>query len=56
VAIRLDTTAVVILKGKESFCVYGILFVSRCDQCKTEIGMYDKEEVYHFFNVVASHT
>jgi len=28
----------------------------RCDQCKTEIAMYDKDEIYHFFNVVASHT
>jgi len=28
----------------------------RCDQCRTEIAMYDKDEVYHFFNVVASHT
>jgi len=28
----------------------------RCDQCKTEIAMYDKDEVYHFFNVVASHS
>ena len=28
----------------------------QCDQCKTEVGMYDKDEVYHFFNVVASHT
>lgn len=28
----------------------------RCDQCRTEIAMYDKEEIYHFFNVVASHT
>jgi len=28
----------------------------RCDECRTEIGMYDKDEIYHFFNVVASHT
>lgn len=28
----------------------------KCDQCKTEVAMYDTEEVYHFFNVVASHT
>jgi len=27
-----------------------------CDQCKTEVAMYDTDEVYHFFNVVASHT
>jgi len=27
----------------------------KCDQCGTEIAMYDKDEVYHFFNVLASH-
>eukprot|EP00092_Neocalanus_flemingeri_P017516 GFUD01018949.1.p1 GENE.GFUD01018949.1~~GFUD01018949.1.p1 ORF type:complete len:332 (+),score=120.64 GFUD01018949.1:52-996(+) len=27
-----------------------------CDNCKTEVAMYDQEEVYHFFNVVASHS
>jgi len=26
-----------------------------CCQCKTEVGVIDKDEVYHFFNVVASH-
>jgi len=28
----------------------------QCDSCKTEVAMYDTDEVYHFFNVVASHT
>jgi len=28
----------------------------QCDKCKTEVAMYDTEEVYHFFNVIASHT
>jgi len=27
-----------------------------CDSCKTEVAMYDQDEVYHFFNVVASHS
>lgn len=27
----------------------------KCDQCKTEIAVFDKEEVYHFFNVISSH-
>ena len=27
-----------------------------CDNCKTEVAMYDQDEVYHFFNVVASHS
>ena len=28
----------------------------KCDQCGTEIGVFDKDEVYHFFNVMASHS
>ena len=27
----------------------------RCKECQTELGVYDQEEVYHFFNVIASH-
>ncbi len=27
----------------------------RCDVCSTEVAMFDKDEVYHFFNVVPSH-
>ncbi|GAU97310.1 hypothetical protein RvY_08630 [Ramazzottius varieornatus] len=27
----------------------------RCKECQTELGVYDHEEVYHFFNVIASH-
>jgi hypothetical protein len=26
----------------------------KCDICKTHIAMFDSEEVYHFFNVIAS--
>lgn len=28
----------------------------KCDHCSTEVGVLDKDEVYHFFNVVPSHT
>jgi len=27
-----------------------------CDTCNTEVAMYDENEIYHFFNVVASHS
>ncbi|KAM4014196.1 E2F-associated phosphoprotein [Anomaloglossus baeobatrachus] len=27
----------------------------KCNECSTEVAVYDKEEVYHFFNVLASH-
>ena len=26
-----------------------------CNRCSTQVAVYDKEEVYHFFNVLASH-
>jgi hypothetical protein len=28
----------------------------KCVKCSTQVGVFDKEEIYHFFNVVASHT
>jgi len=27
-----------------------------CQECKTEVGVYDTDEVYHFFNVLASYS
>ena len=27
----------------------------KCVECSTEVAVYDKEEVYHFFNVLTSH-
>ena len=27
-----------------------------CTQCHTEVGVYDTDEVFHFFNVLASHS
>lgn len=27
----------------------------KCNECSTEVAVYDNEEVYHFFNVLASH-
>lgn len=26
----------------------------RCGECNTEVAVYDKQEVFHFFNVLAS--
>lgn len=26
----------------------------RCSQCNTEVAVYDKDEIYHFFNVLTS--
>ncbi|XP_052001866.1 E2F-associated phosphoprotein isoform X2 [Xyrauchen texanus] len=27
----------------------------KCTECSTEVAVFDKEEVYHFFNILASH-
>lgn len=37
-------------KGEDSF------HPVKCMECTTEVGVMDKDEVYHFFNVIASHT
>ena len=26
----------------------------KCAVCETKVGVYDKEEIYHFFNVLAT--
>lgn len=31
---------------------YGV----KCDVCRTQVAVYDQDEVYHFFNVLASHS
>ncbi|KAG7466481.1 hypothetical protein MATL_G00165200 [Megalops atlanticus] len=28
----------------------------RCSECSTEVAVFDKDEVYHFFNILASHS
>ena len=28
----------------------------KCVKCTTQVAVFDKDEVYHFFNVVASHS
>ena len=27
----------------------------KCNRCSTQVAVYDKDEVYHFFNVISSH-
>lgn len=27
----------------------------QCAECATEVAVFDKDEVYHFFNILASH-
>ena len=27
----------------------------KCNHCSTQVAVYDSEEVYHFFNTIASH-
>lgn len=37
--------------GEESAELYHPV---RCSQCNTEVAVYDKDEVFHFFNVLTS--
>lgn len=32
-----------------------IYYPVKCTECSTEVAVYDKDEVYHFFNILASH-
>ena len=34
----------------------GKYFAVKCDVCLTQVAVYDEDEVYHFFNVLASHS
>lgn len=27
----------------------------KCEVCNTQVAVFDKDEIYHFFNVLASH-
>jgi len=28
----------------------------RCSVCNTEVGVYDRDEVYHFFNILSGYS
>jgi len=43
----------VAVKDSDATNVYNAV---RCQRCNTQVGMYDSDEVYHFFNIIASHT
>ncbi|GFS56071.1 e2F-associated phosphoprotein [Trichonephila inaurata madagascariensis] len=38
-----------------SSCEKEVFNPVRCSVCNTEVGVYDAEEIYHFFNVLASY-
>jgi hypothetical protein len=31
-----------------------LFYPVHCETCSTQVGVFDEEEVYHFFNVVAT--
>ncbi|XP_056152135.1 E2F-associated phosphoprotein [Lampris incognitus] len=47
-----DETSDPIPRGMEEEDVYHPV---QCTECSTEVAVFDKEEVYHFFNILASH-
>ena len=41
---------------KEEMIEYDEYKAVHCTKCNTQVGLYEfKEEIYHFFNVLASH-
>lgn len=44
-----DSGAVLGMGGEE------IYHPVQCTECSTEVAVFDKDEVYHFFNILASH-
>ncbi len=32
-----------------------LFYAVKCDKCSTQVAVFDTEEIYHFFNVLASH-
>lgn len=42
-------------KGKKSKNKTGYYAV-KCEVCATQVGVYDEDEVYHFFNTLSSHS
>ena len=47
-----DSAQVATAAGSASDDVYHPVV---CTVCNSEVGVYDSDEVYHFFNVLASH-
>ncbi len=43
-------------QGQTSSAAKEVYHPVRCTQCNTEVGVFDKDEVYHFFNVLASYS
>ena len=31
------------------------MILVKCNVCDTEVGVFDSDEIVHFFNVIASH-
>jgi hypothetical protein len=45
------------MTGSSSTVEYELFRPVECSSCKAEVGVYDeKEEIYHFFNILASHS
>lgn len=32
-----------------------VYYPVQCSECSTEVAVFDKDEVYHFFNILSSH-
>jgi len=51
-----DMSQLTTMQAPESFESDETFHPVVCTECNTEVGVYDRDEVYHFFNVLASHS
>lgn len=42
-------------KSKHVVLADGSYHPVKCSVCQTEVAVYDEDEVYHFFNILAGH-
>ena len=52
-----DNAKAPIEPANQSEVEYEVFKPVECNSCKAEVGVYEeKEEIYHFFNILASHS
>lgn len=51
VSLHGDKSSIVSLAEKKDDIYYSV----KCNECRTQVAMYDRDEVYHFFNIISSY-
>lgn len=51
VSLHGDKSSIVPLAEEKDDIYYSV----KCNECRTQVAMYDRDEVYHFFNIISSY-